>query len=231
MAIATTNSFNLNIGEIVEEAYERAGLEARTGYDYRTARRSIDMMMIEWQNRGINLWTIENGTQTLTADTSTYTLPDDTIDLMETHLRLNSGDSSSQTDYQLTRISPSQYADIPNKLQSGQPTQIWIQRLTTTPQYTLWPVPDSTQTYTVSYYRIRQIYDSGKPGSNNMDVPKRFLPCLVAGLAYYIAMKRPEAGDRLSFLKQEYEEQWQLASEEDRVKANFRFVPWTSYSN
>ena len=200
MAIATTNSFNLNIGEIVEEAYERAGLEARTGYDYRTARRSIDMMMIEWQNRGINLWTIENGTQTLTADTSTYTLPDDTIDLMETHLRLNSGDSS-------------------------------IQRLTTTPQYTLWPVPDSTQTYTVSYYRIRQIYDSGKPGSNNMDVPKRFLPCLVSGLAYYIAMKRPEAGDRLSFLKQEYEEQWQLASEEDRVKANFRFVPWTSYSN
>ena len=188
-------------------------------------------MMIEWQNRGINLWTIENGTQTLTADTSTYTLPDDTIDLMETHLRLNSGDSSSQTDYQLTRISPSQYADIPNKLQSGQPTQIWIQRLTTTPQYTLWPVPDSTQTYTVSYYRIRQIYDSGKPGSNNMDVPKRFLPCLVSGLAYYIAMKRPEAGDRLSFLKQEYEEQWQLASEEDRVKANFRFVPWTSYSN
>jgi|TARA_R110000796_G_scaffold251959_1_gene384605 hypothetical protein len=230
MAIATTNSFNLNIGEIVEEAYERAGLQARTGYDYRTARRSIDMMMLEWQNRGINLWTIESGTQTLTADTATYTLPDDTIDLMETHLRLDAGDSSSQSDYQLTRISPTQYSDIPNKLQVGQPTQIWIQRLTTTPQFTLWPVPDSTRTYTVAYYRIRQIYDSGTEGSNNMDVPKRFIPCLVSGLAYYVAMKRPEVTDRLPFLKQEYEEQWKLASEEDRIKASFRFVPWTSYN-
>ena len=230
MAIATTNTFNLNIGEIVEEAYERAGLQARTGYDYRTARRSIDMMMLEWQNRGINLWTIESGTQTLTADTATYTLPDDTIDLMEMHLRLDAGDSSSQTDYQLTRISPTQYSDIPNKLQTGQPTQIWIQRLTPTPQYTLWPVPDDTQTYTVAYYRIRQIYDSGTPGSNNMDVPKRFIPALVSGLAYYIAMKRPEASERLPFLKQEYEQQWKLASEEDRVKANFRFVPWISYN-
>ena len=230
MAIATTNTFNLNIGEIVEEAYERAGLQARTGYDYRTARRSIDMMMLEWQNRGINLWTIESGTQTLTADTATYTLPDDTIDLMETHLRLDAGDSSSQSDYQLTRISPTQYSDIPNKLQVGQPTQIWIQRLTTTPQFTLWPVPDSTRTYTVAYYRIRQIYDSGTEGSNNMDVPKRFIPCLVSGLAYYVAMKRPEVTDRLPFLKQEYEEQWKLASEEDRIKASFRFVPWTSYN-
>tara|TARA_R110000787_G_scaffold182287_1_gene294238 strand:+ start:894 stop:1586 length:693 start_codon:yes stop_codon:yes gene_type:complete len=230
MAIATTNSFNLNIGEIVEEAYERAGLQARTGYDYRTARRSIDMMMLEWQNRGINLWTIESGTQTLTADTATYTLPDDTIDLMETHLRLDAGDSSSQSDYQLNRISPTQYSDIPNKLQVGQPTQIWIQRLTTTPQFTLWPVPDSTRTYTVAYYRIRQIYDSGTEGSNNMDVPKRFIPCLVSGLAYYVAMKRPEVTDRLPFLKQEYEEQWKLASEEDRIKASFRFVPWTSYN-
>jgi len=230
MAIATTNDFNLNIGEVVEEAYERAGLQARTGYDYRTARRSIDMMMLEWQNRGINLWTIESGTQTLTADTATYTLPDDTIDLMETHLRLDAGDSSSQSDYQLTRISPTQYSDIPNKLQVGQPTQIWIQRLTTTPQFTLWPVPDSTRTYTVAYYRIRQIYDSGTEGSNNMDVPKRFIPCLVSGLAYYVAMKRPEVTDRLPFLKQEYEEQWKLASEEDRIKASFRFVPWTSYN-
>ena len=194
------------------------------------ARRSIDMMMLEWQNRGINLWTIESGTQTLTADTATYTLPDDTIDLMETHLRLDAGDSSSQSDYQLNRISPTQYSDIPNKLQVGQPTQIWIQRLTTTPQFTLWPVPDSTRTYTVAYYRIRQIYDSGTEGSNNMDVPKRFIPCLVSGLAYYVAMKRPEVTDRLPFLKQEYEEQWKLASEEDRIKASFRFVPWTSYN-
>jgi len=230
MAIATTNDFNLNIGEIVEEAYERAGLEARTGYDYRTARRSIDMMMLEWQNRGINLWTIESGTQTCTADTATYTLDNDTIDLMEAHMRLDAGDSSSQTDYQLTRISTTQYADIPNKLSTGQPTQIWIQRLTTTPQFTLWPVPDDTQTYTVAFFRIRQIYDSGKPGSNNMDVPKRFIPALVSGLAYYIAMKKPESTERLPFLKQEYEEQWRLASEEDRVKAAFRFVPWTGYT-
>ena len=230
MAIATTNTFNLNIGEIVEEAYERAGLEARTGYDYRTARRSIDMMMLEWQNRGINLWTIESGTETCVADTSTYTLADDTIDLMEAHMRLDAGDSSNQTDYQLTRISTTMYADIPNKLSTGQPTQIWIQRLTTTPQFTLWPVPDDTQTYTVAFFRIRQIYDSGEPGSNNMDVPKRFIPALVSGLAYYIAMKKPEATERLPFLKQEYEEQWRLASEEDRVKAAFRFVPWTGYT-
>ena len=230
MAIATTNDFNLNIGEIVEQAYERAGLEARTGYDYRTARRSVDMMMLEWQNRGINLWTIESGTETCVADTATYTLADDTIDLMEAHMRLNSGDSSSQTDYQLTRISTTMYADIPNKLSTGQPTQIWIQRLTTTPQFTLWPVPDSTQTYTVAYYRIRQIYDSGEPGSNNMDVPKRFIPALVSGLAYYIAMKKPQVSERLPILKQEYEEQWRLASEEDRVKANFHFVPWTGYN-
>jgi len=144
MAIATTNDFNLNIGEIVEEAYERAGLEARTGYDYRTARRSVDMMMLEWQNRGINLWTIESGTETCVADTATYTLADDTIDLMEAtatytladdtidlmeaHMRLDAGDVSAQTDYQLTRISTTQYSDIPNKLLTGQPTQIWIQR-------------------------------------------------------------------------------------------------------
>ena len=230
MAIATTNTFNLNIGEIVEEAYERAGLEARTGYDYRTARRSIDMMMLEWQNRGINLWTIESGTETCVADTATYTLADDTIDLMEAHMRLNSGDPSSQTDYQLTRISTTMYADIPNKLSTGQPTQIWIQRLTTTPQFTLWPVPDDTQTYTVVFFRIRQIYDSGEPGSNNMDVPKRFIPALVSGLAYYNAMKKPESAERLPFQKQEYEEQWRLASEEDRVKAAFRFVPWTGYT-
>ena len=225
MATATTNDFNLDIAEAAEEAFELAGLEMRTGYDLRTARRSIDLMMLEWANRGLNLWQVESGSTTLTAGTATYTLDADTIDLLEHHLRTDDGDSNSQSDTELTRVSFSTYAGIPNKLDEGRPNEILINRNTSSTTFTLYPIPDSAQTYKVIWYRLRQIYDAGTPASNNLDIPKLFLPCLVSGLAYYIAQKNPEAFQRVPFLKQQYEEQWKLAADENRVKASVRFVP------
>ena len=229
MASTITNTFNLDLGDVVDEAFERCGLEARTGYDYRTARRSLDLMMLEWQNRGLNLWTVENIQKTLIAGTSQYSLDADTVDTIEVHLRLNSGETSNQTDYELRRVSVSEYADLPNKLQQGRPLQYWVDRGTSNFQLNVFPVPDSAETYILNIYRVRQIYDSGNIGSYNVDVPKLFLPCLVAGLAYYVGMKYPETvGNRLAILKQEYMEQFDLAAEENRVKAPFRFVPWVA---
>jgi len=225
MATATTNNFNLDIAEAAEEAFELAGLEMRTGYDLRTARRSIDLMMLEWANRGLNLWQVESGSTTLTAGTATYTLDADTIDLLEHHLRTDDGNSDSQSDTELTRVSFSTYAGIPNKLDQGRPNEILINRNAGSTTFTLYPVPDNAQTYKVVWYRLRQIYDAGTPASNNLDIPKLFLPCLVSGLAYYIAQKNPEAFQRVPFLKQQYEEQWKLAADENRVKASVRFVP------
>ena len=212
MATSTTNNFNLDIAEAAEEAFELAGLEMRTGYDLRTARRSIDLMMLEWANRGLNLWQVESGSTTLTAGTATYTLDADTIDLLEHHLRTDDGDSNSQSDTELTRVSFSTYAGIPNKLDQGRPNEILINRNAGSTTFTLYPVPDNAQTYKVVWYRLRQIYDAGTPASNNLDIPKLFLPCLVSGLAYYIAQKNPEAFQRVPFLKQQYEEQWKLAA-------------------
>tara|TARA_R100001086_G_C11788385_1_gene245541 strand:- start:184 stop:870 length:687 start_codon:yes stop_codon:yes gene_type:complete len=225
MATATTNNFNLDISEAAEEAFELAGLEMRTGYDLRTARRSINLMMLEWANRGLNLWQVESGSTTLTAGTATYSLDPDTIDLLEHHLRTNDGNSSSQSDTELTRVSFSTYSGIPNKLDKGRPNEILINRNTSTTTFTLYPIPDNTTSYKVIWYRLRQIYDAGTPASNNIDIPKLFLPCLVSGLAFYIAQKNPEAMQRVPFLKQQYEEQWMLASTENRVKASVRFVP------
>ncbi len=224
MATATTNSFDLDISEAAEEAFELAGLEMRTGYDLRTARRSINLMMLEWANRGLNLWQVEEGTTTL-AGQKDYTLDADTIDLLEHHLRTDDGNTSSQSDTSLTRLSFSQYASIPNKLDTGRPNEILINRNSGTTTFSVYPIPDSTETYKVVWYRLRQIYDAGTPASNTIDIPKLFLPCLVAGLAYYIAMKNPEAIQRVPFLKQQYEEQWKLAADENRVKASVRFVP------
>ena len=225
MATSTTNDFNLDIAEAAEEAFELAGLEMRTGYDLRTARRSIDLMMLEWANRGLNLWQVESGSTTLTAGTATYTLDADTIDLLEHHLRTDDGNSDSQSDTELTRVSFSTYAGIPNKLDQGRPNEILINRNTSSTTFTLYPIPDNAQTYKVTWYRLRQIYDAGTPASNNLDIPKLFLPCLVSGLAYYVAKKNPEAFQRVPFLKQQYEEQWKLAADENRVKASVRFVP------
>jgi len=224
MATSGTATFNMDFTEIAEEAWERAGREMRSGYDLRTARRSMNLLTIEWQNRGINMWTIEEGTVNLTEGTATYALPADTIDLLEHVVRTGSGNVSTQSDLNITRISVSTYASIPNKLSQGRPIQLYIDRGQANPSATVWPVPDASSTYVLKYWRMRRIEDAGT-GVNTADVNFRFLPCLVAGLAYYIAMKEPELAERLPMLKATYDEQFALAAEEDREKATLSLVP------
>ena len=223
MATSGTSAFNLDLNDIVEEAFERAGAELRTGYDMRTARRSLNLLFADWANRGINMWTIEQGTINLVAGTATYVLPTDTVDLLDHVIRTGAGNSSTQADLTITRISVSTYATLPNKLTQARPIQIWIQRFNT-PQVTVWPVPDNVQPYQLVYWRLRRIQDAGT-GVNTMDIPFRFLPCMVAGLAYYLALKIPNALQRIDILKAQYDEAWGLASDEDREKAAVRFVP------
>jgi hypothetical protein len=222
MTTSGTTAFNMDFAEIAEEAWERAGREMRSGYDLRTARRSMNLLTIEWQNRGLNMWTFEQGTQVLTPGTATYTLPADTIDLLDHVLRTGSG--TTQADLAVSRISVSTYATIPNKNSTGRPIQLYVQRLRDAPQVTVWPVPDTTQPYTLVYWRMRRIQDAGN-GVETSDVQFRFLPCLVAGLAYYIAMKDPALMERVPMLKAVYDEQFDLAAGEDREKASVRFVP------
>jgi hypothetical protein len=223
MTTSGTSAFNLDLTEIVEEAFERVGSEMRTGYDLRTARRSLNLMFADWANRGINMWTFEQGSIPLVAGTATYDLPTDTVDLLEHVIRTGAGSASTQADLTITRISVSTYATIPNKLQQARPIQVWIERLNT-PRITVWPVPDDSQPYTFVYWRMKRIQDAGN-GVNTMDMPFRFVPCMVAGLAYYLALKVPGGAERLGILKQQYDEAWQLASDEDREKASVRFVP------
>ena len=227
MTTSGTSSFNLDLTEIVEEAFERVGSEMRTGYDLRTARRSMNLMFADWANRGLNMFTYEQGSIPLVAGTATYNLPTDTVDLLEHVIRTGAGSAATQADLTITRISVSTYATIPNKLQQARPIQVWIERLNT-PRITVWPVPDNTQPYVFVYWRLRRIQDAGN-GVNTMDMPFRFLPCMVAGLAYYLALKVPGGAERLGILKQQYDEAWQLASEEDREKAAVRFVPRRQY--
>jgi hypothetical protein len=223
MAVVTPD-----LPELFEEAYERAGLEMRSGYDLKTARRSLNLMTLEWQNRGLNLFTIDSGTLAITAGTATYTMPSDTIDLLEHQVRTGTG--TNQTDTALERISVSTYAQQTNKNTQGRPTQIYVQRLPTETKVTLWPVPDATTPYTLVYYRLKGIVGlSSGIGSSTSSVPPRFVPALVSGLAYYIAMKKPEAANRVTALKQEYEFQFNLASGEDEERASVRFVPFSSY--
>lgn len=292
--------FNLDFTEIAEESWERAGREMRSGYDLRTARRSMNLMTIEWQNRGINMWTMEQGFINLTPGLSTYALPTDTIDLLEHVIRTGQNTASTQADLTITRISVSTYATIPNKLQQARPIQVWVQRLSgetnptsstlvgnisatdttivlssvvnlagsgfirldsediyytyitgntlggvfrgqnnttaaahTTgaavfvpqlPAVTVWPTPDNSTSYQFVYWRLRRVQDAGA-GVETADMNFRFLPCVVAGLAYYIAMKVPELAQRLPMLKEAYEEQFNMAAGEDREKAAVRFVP------
>jgi len=227
MATSGTSAFNLDLTEIVEEAFERVGSEMRTGYDLRTARRSLNLMFADWANRGINMWTFEQGSIPLVAGTATYNLPADTVDLLEHVIRTGAGSASTQADLTITRISVSTYATIPNKLQQARPIQVWIERLNT-PRITVWPVPDNSQPYVFVYWRLKRIQDAGG-GINTMDMPFRFLPCMVAGLAYYLALKVPGGTERLQVLKAQYDEAWDLASSEDREKAAVRFVPRRQY--
>jgi hypothetical protein len=301
--MATTSGasgFNLDLTELVEEAFERAGGELRTGYDLRTARRSLNIMFADWANRGINMWTIEPGTINLVQGQNTYALPDDTVDLLEHVIRTQANQQATQADLTITRISVSTYATLPNKLQQARPIQVWIQRynsqssptgltlassisatdtsctLSSTvglpasgfvkigsetinygyivgntlnslfrgqqnstaashsagdavywqqlPAITVWPTPDGVQPYQFCYWRLRRTQDAGG-GVNVMDVPFRFIPCMAAGLSYYIAGKIPSGLERIGMLKQQYDEAWQLAADEDREKAAVRFVP------
>ena len=243
MTTSGTSSFNLDLTELIEDAFERCGAELRTGYDFRTARRSLNLLTIEWANRGINMWTIEQGQITLVQGQNTYDLPIDTIDLLEHQIRTNAGQQATQTDINISRISVSTYATIPNKLSQGRPIQVWIQRMSgatypstvnpngvnsggvDAPKITVWPTPDGSQTYTFVYWRLRRIQDDGT-GVNTQDIPFRFLNCMVAGLAYYLSMKLPNMDpQRIAGLKADYEQQFQLAAEEDREKAPVRFVP------
>jgi len=300
MTTSGSTLFNLEFTEIAEEAWERAGREMRSGYDLRTARRSMNLMTIEWQNRGINMWTMEQGVITLTPGLSTYALPTDTIDLLEHVIRTGQNVASTQADLTISRISVSTYATIPNKLQQARPIQVWIQRMSgetnptaltlvgainstdttitlssiaglagsgfikldteviyygylsgnvlggvfraqnnTTaashisgtavyvpqlPAITVWPTPDNTATYQFVYWRLRRVQDAGS-GVETADMNFRFLPCVVAGLAYFIAMKVPELMPRIEMLKMIYDEQFNLAAGEDREKATVRWVP------
>jgi len=223
MAVVTPD-----LSELFEEAYERVGLEMRSGYDLRTARRSLNLLTLEWQNRGLNLFTIEAGTLAITAGTSTYTLPSDTIDLIEHQVRTGTG--TNQTDTALARVSVTTYAQQTNKNTQGRPTQIYVQRLPTEVKVTLWPVPDSTTPYTLSYYRLKGIDGlSNGIGGDVSSVPPRFVPALVSGMAYYIAMKKPDVAARVPLLKQEYEFQFQLAAGEDEETASIKFVPFDTF--
>jgi hypothetical protein len=304
--MATTSGsagFNLDLTELVEEAFERAGSEMRTGYDLRTARRSLNLLFADWANRGVNMWTFEQGTIPLTQGLNTYTIPKDTVDLLDHVIRTQANVTANQADLTITRISVSTYATLPNKLTQARPIQVWYQRLdgqimpttctfvsqdlnagtitlssvvglpaigyvdivasggtetvfynyisgntlsnvfraqngttqqtpttgnainiNNAPRVTMWPTPDGSQPYQFVYWRMRRVQDAGN-GGNVMDVPFRFIPCMVAGLAYYMALKVPGGMDRLMVLKQQYDEAWMTAADEDQERAALRLVP------
>jgi hypothetical protein len=299
MSTSSAASFNLQFTEIAEEAYERCGVEMRTGYQLKTARRSLNLLTIEWANRGINLWTIEQGEIALQTGQLTYALPLDTIDLLDHVVRQGTG--QNQIDINITRISETSYSQIPNKYAQGRPIQVWINRqsgntnklpttvlaanvlttdttitvastfnlasagyiqigseiinytnvvgnvlqncvrgqantavsahsvaddvfVTYLPNINVWPTPNAGGGYTFVYWRMRRIQDAGS-GVQTQDIPFRLIPCLVAGLAYHLSMKLPEATQRVGMLKQAYDEQWDWASTEDREKASLRLAP------
>ena len=216
MATSGTTAFNMDFTEIAEEAWERAGREMRSGYDLRTARRSMNLLTIEWQNRGLNLWTIEQRTKTLVAGTSSYDLDTDLVDVLSAVV---TEASDSTVDRQIERISRAEYLNISKKSTSASPTQFYIER-TITPKLYVYPTPDAADTF--KYYAMTRIADAGEY-TNNPEVPFRFFPCLVSGLSYYIAMKK--APERIQLLKQVYEDEWQRASSEDSTRASIKIVP------
>ena len=216
-----------DLAELFEEAFERAGLEMRSGYDLKTIRRSLNLLTLEWANRGLNLFTIEAGTVPLVAGQGTYTLPSGTVDIIEHQLRTGTG--VSQVDTALERISVSTYAQQTNKQITGRPTQIFVQRLPTSTTVTMWPLPDGSQSYTLFYYRLKGIDGlASGVGGEVTSIPPRFVPALVSGLAYHIALKRPEVMARALPLKQLYEEAFELAASEDRDRASVSFTPFNT---
>ena len=218
MATSGSRDFNLDVGEIIEEAFERCGLEVRTGYDARTARRSLNLMFAEWANRGINMWTVEQGTITLTQGQAQETLLPDVVDVLEIVLR------RGNTDYEVERISRGDYVAHPNKTTQGRPSQFWFNRQIS-PVINLWAVPENS-TDQIIYYYVQRIEDADTL-VNTTDMPFRFYPCMVAGLAYYIAMKR--SPDRLQLLKSVYEEEFQRAADEDEDRVPLKLQPSIQY--
>ena len=218
MATSNSRDFDLDVAELVEEAYERCGLQVKTGYDAKTARRSLNLMFADWANRGINLWTVQLGTQTLTAGTTEYTLTADVVDLLEVVVRRDN------TDFQVQRISRSDYQNLPNKTTSGRPSSIFVDKQII-PKINLWPAPENS-TDVLRYYFIQRIQDADA-AVNNMDAPFRFLPCMAAGLAYYLAVKK--APDRIQLLKSIYEEEFQRASDMDQDRVPTRLTPSLDY--
>ena len=240
MTTSGVTTFDPDLNELVEEAFERCGAELRTGYDLRTARRSMNLLFTDWANRGVTMWTFNQGTINLTQGVNTYPLPTDTVDLLEHVIRTGAGNVSTQVDLTITRISISTYSSIPNKLQQARPIQVLVNRnsgatypaassyspgATAVPSITVWPTPDQTGVYQFVYWYLRRIQDAGAGGTYTQDVPFRFYNALVAGLAYYLSMKIRGAFERMPMLKQQYDEAWDLASTEDREKAAVRFVP------
>jgi hypothetical protein len=230
MTTSSTTAFNLDVNLLIEEAFERCGAELRTGYDFRTARRSLNLLTIEWANKGINLWTIEQGQIAMVQGQIAYDLPADTIDLFDHVIRTQSG--QSQTDININRISADTYLTIPNKNAQGRPIQVWINRQSGAqnpsgiqyPSINVWPAPDQNNFYTFVYFRLRRIQDAGE-GVSTQDIPFRMLPAMVAGLAYHLSLKIPGALERSVMLKSMYDEAWEQAGDEDREKAPLRLAP------
>ena len=228
MATSGTSDFNMNFAEVAEEAWERAGREMRSGYDLRTARRSMNLLTIEWANRGINMWTITEGSQVLTKAPASTPIATgiDMVDILEQTIEATGDGTTAQNALTISRMSVSDYANITNKTAEGRPNKMYLERGTDSNVGYFWPVPDKS--YTLKYWYLRRIQDAGE-GNFTPDMPYRFLPCLVAGLAYYIAMKTPELSGRVMMLKDIYDEQFELAASEDRTKVPARFVPRIGY--
>jgi hypothetical protein len=223
MTTSGTAVFNLEFDDLIEESYERCGLEDRTGYDLRTARRSLNLLFSEWANRGLNLWTIEQASLPMVAGVAEYDLPADTINVLSAVVRTGTG--LTQQDITIDRISQNEYLHTPDKLIPGRPSQYYVQR-TAVPVLFVYPAPDSTQSYSIRYYTMRRIQDVGAY-TNTPEVVFRFLPALVAGLAYYLALKK--APERVPLLKQLYEEEFARAAMEDRDTASVFLTPMVGY--
>jgi len=219
MATSGTSTFNPDFTELIEEAYERCGMEVRTGYDIHTARRSMNIMFADWANRGLNLWTIEQRSVTMVASTAQYSLPADTINVLSAVIRTGTG--TSQSDITIDRISRAEYLHLPDKNTTARPSQFYVER-STAPLLFVYPSPDTSATYTFRYYAVRRMNDVGTY-ANTADVSFRFIPALVAGLAYYLALK--QAPDRVQLLKALYEEEFARAAAEDRDTASVYVVP------
>ena len=218
MAVSDSTDFELDVAEYIEEAFERCGLEVRTGYDLKSAKRSLNLMLAEWANRGLNQWTITQTTQALTSGTATYNLNTNVIDILSVVVR------RSSTDFAMERISRSTYLGIPTKSTTGRPNQFFLDRQIT-PVLKIWPTPENS-TDTIIFDALTRM-DDADTFINTMDMPFRFFPCLAAGLAYYISMKR--APNRTQMLKAVYEEEFQRAMTEDRDRASFNVVPQYQY--